>query len=141
MTTLNLGLGTKSSSILSCDFDYSKVEQKYSFLEGTTADLDSKLFQDMEKFADETMIACIIDVETETKMLREMNIVSFNFAKAELERYMSDRYPTAYVELLEGRYIKLVLSLGEIKTIAKETKGDKDKKIRAAYKIIKPVRK
>jgi hypothetical protein len=141
MTTLNLGLGTKSSSILSCDFDYSKVEQKYSFLEGTTADLDAKLFRDMEKFADETIIECVIDVEEEGKMLREMNIVSFNFAKAELERYMSNRYPTAHVELLEGRYIKLVLSLGEIKTIAKETEGEGKRRVRVAYKIVKPVRK
>lgn len=127
--------------MLSTSFDYSKVENKYNFIEGTTADLDARMFKDMEKFADETIVSCVIDVETESKMLREMDIVSFGFAKAELERLMGTRYPTAYVELLEGRYIKLVLSLGEIKEIAKRNEGEGKRRVRVSYKIVKPVRK
>ena len=140
MLNLNAGLGTKS--ILKCDFDHSRIETKYNFVEGTSTELDNIAKMVLENYAPETVVQVLMDMNQETRMLQNMDRVAFSFVRAEIEKLMSDRYPEAQIELLEGRYISLTLSIQDMLNIYdRSPEGDTKRKMRVSIKIVKPVRK
>ena len=140
MLNLNSGLGTKS--VLKCDFDHSIIESKYNFVEGTSTELDNIAKMMLANYAPETMVQVLMDMDRETRTLQNMDRVTFSFVRAELERLTNERYPEAQIELLEGRYISLTLSIQDMLNIdARSPEGDKKRVMRIAMKIVKPVRK